>query len=203
MISPRQRAAARTRLAPLLLMPAGAFAVHQLRYWLAFGSHAGLLLERQGHSYLHSVVPWIVLLLAVAAGLFLRTLGRALSGEWTVPGYSLSFAGLWLACASTLLALYAGQELLEGLASAGHPAGLAGVLGYGGWWAIPSSACIGLVVCALLHGGRWLCHVAQRLAGGGIPQPHRRRVGARPPVDILLLRLAPLAGGWSGRAPPR
>ena len=41
------------------LVPAGALAVHQLRYLLAFGGRAGVEFARQGHSYLHSLVPWI------------------------------------------------------------------------------------------------------------------------------------------------
>ena len=47
------------QVAPLALMPAAAFAVHQLRYWFAFGAHAGVVLRAQGHSYLHSVAPWV------------------------------------------------------------------------------------------------------------------------------------------------
>ena len=39
------------RIAPL---PAAAFAVHQSRYLLAYGSRAGVELQRTGHSYLHS-----------------------------------------------------------------------------------------------------------------------------------------------------
>ena len=75
-----QRGAVIRRLAPAALMPAGAFAVHQLRYWLAYGHRAGSELAAQGHSYLHSVVPWIVLLIAFAVGTFLVALGRALGG---------------------------------------------------------------------------------------------------------------------------
>src|ERR1700752_2767331 len=103
------------RLAPAALMPAGAFAVHQLRYWLTFGNRAGLALAAQGHSYLHSVVPWIVLLIALACGAFLLTLGRALGGGVSLPRYTLSFFGLWLVCAACLGAIYVTQELLEGV----------------------------------------------------------------------------------------
>ena len=39
----------------LLLMPAGALAVHQLRYVLAYGSHAPDRLAAQGHGYLNSL----------------------------------------------------------------------------------------------------------------------------------------------------
>ena len=72
------------------LLPPAAFAVHQLRYWLAFGSNAGIELQRTGHSYLHSVVPWVVLLLALAVGGFLRALGRAFAAQTSPAGFTLS-----------------------------------------------------------------------------------------------------------------
>src|SRR6201986_5571777 len=80
MSGPLQRGALIRRLAPLALMPPAAFAVHQLRYWLAFGGHAGLFLNRQGHLYLHSLAPWLALGVAIAIGGFLQALGRALGG---------------------------------------------------------------------------------------------------------------------------
>ena len=103
-----------------LLLPA-AFAVHQLRYMLAFGAGAGPELERTGHSYLHSVVPWLILLLALAAGGFLRALGRAFSRQTTARRYSLSFVALWVACTGALVAIFAAQELLEGLFATDTP----------------------------------------------------------------------------------
>jgi hypothetical protein len=197
-----QRGVGVRRVAPLALVPAAAFAVHQLRYWLAFGGHAGALLQAQGHSYLHSLVPWLVLLIALAAGAFLRTLGRAFGGDYTLPRYTLSFVGLWLLCAAALVAIYAAQEFLEGIFAAAHPWGLAGIFGYGGWWAIPAAIAVGLVLAAAFHGARWALHeVAER---------HRRR-RRRPrrivvtPIarDAVRPRLVPLADGWSGRGPPR
>src|ERR1700735_4318282 len=92
------------------LVPAAALAVHQLRYVLAFGGNASLELERQGHSYLHSLVPWIVLLIGVAVGGFLCSLGRALSGETSAPRFTLSLAGLWLVCSVCLITIYITQE---------------------------------------------------------------------------------------------
>lgn len=189
------------RLAPLALVPAAAFAVHQLRYWLAFGGGAGAQLRVQGHSYLQSLVPWIVLLLAFAAGLFLRAIGRAFRGDCSLPRYTVSFAGLWLLCAGALFAIYCAQESLEGLLAAGHPAAVAGIFGYGGWWAIPASAAVGLVLAATFHGARWVLNeVALR---------HRRRRSPLPkapsvhlPDTFLPPALAPLAEGWSGRGPP-
>ena len=138
------------------LVPAAALLVHQLRFMLAFGSGAGAELARQGHSYLHSLVPWIVLLIGVAVGGFLWALGRALYGQRSVPRYTLSLAALWLVCSVSLVGIYVAQEFLEGLFATGHPAGLAGIFGYGGWWSIPAAVCVGLVLAAILHGARWV-----------------------------------------------
>jgi len=185
------------------LVPAGALAVHQLRYWLAFGSNATVELRAQGHSYLHSLVPWIVLLLAISAGVFLRALGRALGGRCSLPRHTLSFAALWLVCAACLVAIYVCQEFLEGLFATGHPGGLTGIFGYGGWWSVPAALAVGLVLAAVFHGARWILRgVAQRRR---LPVGSRRRrvSAARAPRDSVLPQLAPLADGWSDRGPPR
>jgi hypothetical protein len=197
-----KRGAVIGRVAPAALVPGGALAVHQLRYWLAFHGMAGAALERQGHSYLHSVVPWIVLLIAVAVGAFLRSLGRAFGGRCSLPRYTLSFAALWLICAACLVLTFVCQEFLEGLFATGHPAGLAGIFGYGGWWSIPASLAVGLVLAAAFQGARW---VLSEVAHRRFRAEHRRaRQGARRlPLDPPLLRLAPIADGWSGRGPPR
>jgi hypothetical protein len=161
------------------------------------------VLIAQGHTYLHSVVPWIVLLIALAVGAFLLALGRALAGDSSLPRYTLSFAALWLLCAACLVAVYSTQEFLEGVFVTGHPAGLAGIFGYGGWWSIPAALAIGLVLAAVFHTARCVLHgVAKRHAP-------RVKVAGRPPVVaptalvVLLPALAPLADGWSGRGPPR
>ncbi len=186
-----------------MLVPGAALAVHQLRYRLAFGHGAGAELARQGHSYLHSLVPWIVLLIALAAGAFLHGLGRALAGQRSAPRFTLSLAVLWLLSTACLIGIYSAQELLEGLWATGHPAGLAGVFGYGGWWAIPVAACVGLVLAAVFHGARWvLDEVAERWGRVPAIQGARPRTAARPHV-VSLPRLLPLANGWSPRGPPR
>ncbi len=184
------------------LLPPAAFAVHQLRYWLAFGGNAGVELQRTGHSYLHSVVPWLVLLLALAVGGFLRALGRALAGQTSRARFTLSLAAMWLVCSVALVAIFACQEFLEGLFATGHPAGLVGIFGYGGWWSLPAAVCVGLVLATVLHGARWLVReVARRHA-----RPYLAAIGSAPrvarPRDALLVRLAPLVRGWSGRGPP-
>ena len=191
------------RLAPLALMPAAAFAVHQLRYWLAFHGAAGIELQRQGHAYLHSLVPWIVLLIALAVGAFLRAFGRALGGHCSLPRYTVSFAVLWVVCAACLLAVYTSQEFLEGMFVTGHPAGLVWIFGYGGWWAVPAALGIGLVLAAAFQGARWMLRETARLCARTVARPPRVAILARAPRDVLLPRAAALAGGCSGRSPPR
>src|SRR5689334_13217842 len=183
MSGPLQRGALIRRLAPLALMPSAAFAVHQLRYWLAFGGHAGLFLNRQGHLYLHSLAPWLAVAVAIATGAFLQALGRALGGQRSLSRYTLSFTALWLICAAALVAIYVSQELLEGMLATGHAAGL--------------------VLAAAFHGARWaLREVAERRSGRA--RTHRTRTPVpRPPFCVPAPRLAPLADGWSDRGPPR
>ena len=188
--------------ARIALLPAAALAVHQLRYLLAYGSAAGIELQRQGHSYLHSAVPWIILVVALVVGGFLRALGRAFSGQTSLSRFSLSFTALWLVCTVALVAIYGCQEFLEGLFATGHPAGLVGIFGFGGWWAIPAAACIGLALAAIFHGARWVLEeVAQRFHRARRRTRRRPQRSRRPPA-VSTPRLAPLAYGWSGRGPP-
>jgi hypothetical protein len=189
------------RLAQAALLPPAAFAVHQLRYMLAFGSSAGIVLHRTGHSYLHSLAPWLVAALAIAAGLFLQALGRAFAGHTSARSYGATLLGLWLTCSAALVAIFVCQELLEGVFLTGHPAGLQGIFGYGGWWAVPASLCIGLVLAALFHGARWVLHEVARRRG------HTTRTWTTPaaqprPAAVLLAPPAPLLSGSSGRGPP-
>jgi hypothetical protein len=184
------------------VVPAAALLVHQFRYMLAFGSDAGVELARQGHSYLHSVVPWIVLLIGLAMGGFLWALGSALRGQRSVPRYTLSLAALWVLCSACLIGIYVTQESLEGLFATGHPGGVAGIFGYGGWWAVPVSMCVGLVLATIFHGARWvLDEIGLRTIGAPVARARRAATSARHP-DALLPRLSPLAEGWSGRGPP-
>jgi hypothetical protein len=184
------------------LMPVAAYAVHQLRYSLAYGGAADTVLRETGHSYLHSVVPWLVALLALAAGALLLAVGRAWAGSR--PRRSrCSLLGLWLACSATLIAIFAAQEFVEGLLASGHPAGLNGIFGYGGWYAIPLATCFGLAIASGFHGAiRILSEIARRRGGSLLRLP--RRVAATPrPASVLQRRSAPLADGWSDRGPPR
>jgi hypothetical protein len=190
-----------TAIAPAALTVPAALLVHQLRFVLAFGGGAAAELQRQGHAYLHSLLPWVVVLLALAVGILLRALGRALAGQTSLPRYTISFTALWLVCAAFLVAIYTFQELLEGFIVSGHPAGLVGVFGYGGWWSIPVALCIALVLAAVFHGARWALEEVAKRRTRPLTTPAVTLRGARP-SDALLPRIAPLAGGWSGRGPP-
>ncbi|HWC85721.1 MAG TPA: hypothetical protein VG388_04230 [Solirubrobacteraceae bacterium] len=190
------------RLAPLALMPGAAFAVHQLRFLLAF-REAAFELQRQGHSYLHSLVPWIVLGIAFVVGAFLRALGRALGGRCSLPRYTLSFAALWLACSTCLILLYAAQEVLEGQFATGHPGGVSGVFGHGGWWSIPAAIAVGMVLAAAFTGAHWVLHEVAQRRRRALAVTQEPVATVWPPREIVVLRLAPLADGSSGRGPPR
>jgi hypothetical protein len=201
MIGRLDRRAAIRAVTRAALVPGAAFAVHQLRYLLAFGSGASAELARQGHSYLHSVVPWIVLLIGLTVGGFLGALGRAMAGQRSAPRFTLSFTALWAVCSVSLVTIYCTQEFLEGLFATGHPGGLIGIFGFGGWWAIPVAICIGLVLAAIFHGARW---VLDEVALRARAIPLRSAIAPRAPRPraVLVIRLAPLAEGWSGRGPP-
>ena len=161
------------------------------------------MLLRTGHSYLHSAVPWLVLLVGLAAGVFLRRLARAFAAEVSVPRYTLSLGALWVACSVCLVGIFACQETLEGLFATGHPGGLEAVFGYGGWWSIPSAMCVGLVLAVWFLAGRWIVRrIAQSRARLTITQGDRTRPVPRL-GDVFVPRAAGLAEGWSRRGPPR
>lgn len=182
----------------LLLLPAAAIAVHQLRYWLAYGPRASAQLAAQGHSYLHSLVPWAIFALAAAGGLYLRRLATAARTGGAGDVRRGSALALWLATFGGLLVAYAVQESLEGALATGHPAGWGGVFGHGGWWAVPAAAVVAAVVAALLLLGRALLRCASAAT--------RRRVRACMklvvPVDARTAVVRPLASAAAGRAPP-
>jgi hypothetical protein len=180
-----------------MLFPAAAFAVHQLRYELGYGGGSGAALAAQGHGYQNSLAPWVVLLVALAFGAFLVRLARAAGGRGGARRRPfLALFGLsWV----LLLATYAGQELLEGVFAVGHPAGLGGVIGHGGWWAVPLAALAATLVALLLTAGAAVLEAVARLA----PRPAARTLAPlERPVSFPLLRRSPLAGRVAGRAPP-
>jgi hypothetical protein len=181
-------------------MPAAALVVHQARYSLAYGSRANAELAAQGHSYLHSVVPWAIFALAAGAASLLRRLARAARTGDAGSSPHLPFLRLWGATAVALVAIYAVQETLEGFVASGHPGGIASSsLGHGGWWAVPVSALVALAVVALLRVAR----AAVRYAASLAPRIARRTIVARRPSSAALVPVPVLARAAAGRAPPR
>jgi hypothetical protein len=182
----------------VLLLPVAALGVHELRYRLAYGSQASSVLAAQGHGYLDSLAPWLVLLLALAVGGFLVRVARALGGRAdTTP--RRSFAALWALSATSLVGIYAAQESLEGIFAAGHPSGLAGLVGHGGWWALAASVAVGAALAVVLRLAAAVVASAERLA----PPARRWAAAATPRPRSLALSPRPaLASAAAGRAPP-
>jgi hypothetical protein len=192
------------------LMPAAALLVHQARYELAFGADAPRALAEQGHAYLSSLTPWIVLLAALALGASLGALAQRLAdagsrGRAGDRAPRLAGVRVWLLASAGLVAVFAGQELLEGWFAVGHAAGVAAVLGGGGWWALPAALAVGGLLTLALRAGT---HVEEALAELA-PLRLRLRAGMRAamrtkrPAAPTRRPCAPLARAAAGRAPPR
>jgi len=99
------------------------------------------------------------------------------------------------------MAIYVGQELVEGLLASGHPGGLHGVFGHGGWIAVPTAVAIGsLIALTLRVADAVIAFVAGRQRPGPRQRPGRPRHCT--PLSVALPRLAPLARVGAGRAPP-
>lgn len=178
----------------------GAYAVHQLRYLASFGSHADEALHHHGHGYLSAVAPLATLVVAAAIGWLLWSAMRPARPD--VP--QVRFRQAWVLSSVCLISVYTVQELLEGQFSHGHPEGLAGVFGQGGWMAVPLAILVGVAVAAVLR----ISQAVERAAPPVfLAAP---RVDAwRPGVVVVPAgprprpALSPLALRRAGRAPPR
>ena len=201
------------------LLALGGLAVHQLRYLLAFGSGSGAELHQEGHDYLAQVVP-ILVALAVAAivarlvvGAIATRAGRSLTGgsaryRRDSARYSL-FSPLsptvarGLIYAAALATVFWAQELAEGAVAAGHPSGVAAVLGGGAWIAIPLALALGLAAATV----EWLLDRAERAIAMALGVGTTPLSPPGPPAAPILLLRAPLAAqglafGFARRPPP-
>jgi hypothetical protein len=188
----------------MALFPVGAFAVHQLRYAMAFGSDASRELADQGHAYLHELTPWIVLGIGLGVGGLIARLAQAWRTGESDRRDGRRLVGLWALAATGLFSIYVGQEYLEGLLAIGHPQGISGILGDGGLWALPASIAVGGLLALVVRGGRALVACVARL--GRRPPPAATARAPRRvvrPASATLPRMAPLACASAGRAPPR
>ena len=189
-----------TRSRGLLLLPAGAFVVHQLRYWLAYGPHAEAQLQAQGHSYLDSFAPWLVLLLCLAAGSFLARVAQA-AATGRAGRRGRSFGAIWASSSAMLVAVYAVQEFLEGLSRPVIPAGVHGIVGHGGWWAGVLAVAVGAVIAARapLRIGR---RRGRRTLGSARRARRRRCRSSSPRRRRHAAAAAARAGSRGPRTPP-
>ncbi len=161
----------RDTLRTAALVSVGWWTVHQLRYLLAYGAGADDALHQQGHAYLGPAAPVLgVLLVLVLARLVVRATlapaGRSRRAQ--------RLAVLWPACSAAIAALYTAQEAAEGVLASGHPAGMEGVLGHGGWIAVPLAILAGLAIAAALRVSARLEAGAPRALGGlcaALPRP--------------------------------
>jgi hypothetical protein len=205
-VTPPRSADARLRAG--LLMPLAVLAVHQGRYFLAFGMHTPARLLRDGHAYLGSVVPFAVLSAALALGVVLGRLARAWQGQGGTSAAGATPAPrphstlrIWALCALILFGLYCAQELTEGALAAAHAGGLAGILGSGGWFAVPLALLVAGMLTLLLRGGDALVELLSGLRA-------RCRMNGEPAIRRILTlyradwRLAAACGVSAGRAPP-
>jgi hypothetical protein len=177
-------------------------AVHQLRYQLAFGSQSGHELSAQGHAYLGLLAPLVALALAIGLGSILASMTEAWRNGRVKHSHSRRVLAAWLLVAVGLVAVYVAQESLEGVLSSGHPSGLAGVFGDGGWLAIPIAMAIAGVIALTLQGAgateRWLARRAPQA------RPNQRRaIASQGPLPVWIAAAGPLASKAAGRAPPR
>lgn len=190
------------RCAPALLMPLAVLAVHQLRYWLAFGADAGRALGHS-HGYLAVLTPLVIGIAALAFGGFLGRLVNAWRESVADDRPRWRFVRVWLAAAAGLLAIYCAQEMLESIAAGDRSAGLRAMLAASHLWAIVAALAVGAAFATLVRGARRIVELVARAA--------RRRHGSRrarhsaprrPRRPSLWRRPCPLATTSAERAPP-
>lgn len=173
--------------------------LHELRFRLDLG-HGGET-AAHGHGYLVLVAP--------VAGTFAALLLGALVLRSAVcppeQQRRIRLRRVWPLAAAALLGIYTSQELVEGLVSHGHPSGLAGVFGAGGWVSIPLALALGGGVALLVQVTQRVAEAAPAGAGwlAGITVAH----SAPAPLRILVSRTLggrrrPLAFRLAGRGPP-
>lgn len=187
-----------SRLRLIALLSVAAWCVHELRYAVAFGGHSAGALQASGHGYLDLVCPLVGLLVLAAVGQLLHAVARrhARAGH-----RAMSLPRSWALLTAALVAIFTAQELLEGALSTGHAPGVAGLVGSGGWLALPAAALAGLL-CALV-----LREAGDAVQAAAVPAPGLTIRVAR--ATSVLVRVAdprphtlPLARHLAGRGPP-
>jgi hypothetical protein len=126
-------------LRALALFGAGAVAIHQLRYAIAYGDGASHALAAHNHAYFGFALPAVATIFVIALA---AVLVRIAGGRAASPGHRTSLAALWLCCALTLGTIYGVQETFEG----------AGALAGGGWIGFALAFPAGFLVALAIRG---------------------------------------------------
>jgi hypothetical protein len=179
-----------------------ALAAYELRYLLASLGSAGAGLRWIARVDEHSSGPWIVALLAIGVCLMLREISRGLVERASRPRWSVVLVGWWLLCSSALIATFCSVEVVRSLVAVGHPAGLAQVVGPGGWSSMAAALCLGFLLAASFQGAWRVLREVVRWRARHVPSARRRPVLLRSAEVIRLPAAAPLLAGWSERGPP-
>lgn len=178
------------------LVACAVLVLHELRYLVGFGSHSRAALAGGEHAYVPFAGTAAVLLLALAAAqllVALRCAGRG-GGAARPPAFPCA----WLAISATLLAVYAGQELLESLLFGGG-LGLDLLLAHEGWSSLPLALALGAVAALLMREAARALDRRARLRH----RPESRPSPARRPAPAPALgSRSPIARHLASRAPP-
>jgi hypothetical protein len=169
----------------IALLGAGAVAIHQLRYAIAYGNAAPQELAVHNHGYFELALPAVATLFVFALTAVLIRIAR---GRAAAPNRRIPLTGLWLCCALALGTIYGVQETLEG----------AGALAGGGWIGFALAFPVGLLVALAMRGADaaeiWMRAVELRIQ---VVRSARLRISAATP------RMRLIATRLGARAPPK
>ena len=177
------------------------------------GHELARALREAGHEY-WGIASLVLATIGVAtlagALLHLRSLHRSAAtlGGAAPTTRSRPYAPRWLATWARLLAMVAigfvVQENIEHLIGHSHAPGLGALIGPEYPQAVPIIALItglaALVAAALGQTEQALLAVIAEAMRRILARPPRRTL--RPPLRLVRVFIAPLAGAWAGRAPP-
>ena len=173
--------------------------MHELRFLIAPAGAAES--SSAGHAYLPLAGFVVAVALAAALAQLAAVAGSALRTGRHEPG-GRGFAAMWVAVTISIAGVFFAQEMVEAALTGRATAGFAGVLGAGGWVALPLALAVGALVALALMGARAAVAAAARRAERA-PLPRR----TLEPIAFCLLQghppaFAPMAGHLAGRAPP-
>lgn len=192
-----QRAGSLLRAAALVFL--SSFAVHQIRFLLAFSS--GSTSDVNGQSFVGHVPPMLAAtaFALIAARLWIAY--SAASAPRSTPSVDSTITRS-LSFGVAILSVYLTQEMLESALFSAHAQGVVAVLAGSGWVAVAAALCLG-PLCILLDRG--IGRLEEQVARAG--RPHVSTVGQSYCKALFFdpiprPSLSPLAFGIASRPPP-